>query len=106
MRCLWYLDCADDDKYGKVWLAKNAGWLEGVGCGFGGDDAIAALVEPDTYDIGVTDAEHKALCVRAKACIGFQLETGEDKYRDNEGLALLRQCADTDDWFAAHFVGV
>ena len=105
MRCLRALEDTEDDKYGKVWLAKNAGWLEGVGCGFGGDDALAVLIEPDTYDIDETDAEHKALRVRAKACIGFQLDTGEDEYRDNEGLAILHQCADADDWFAALSLG-
>lgn len=105
MRSLWGLDDADGDKFGKVWLAKNAGWLEGVGCGFGGDDALAALIEPDTYDIDEMDAEHKALHIHAKACVGVQMLFLDGKQPSGETLALLRQCADADDWLAAGELG-
>ena len=34
-----------DDNFGEVWLARNAGWQDGVECERGGDDALAALAE-------------------------------------------------------------
>ena len=48
-----------DDILGEVWLARNAGWLDGVGCERGGDDALAALVEADAHDADERDAEPK-----------------------------------------------
>ena len=105
MRCLWGLDDAEDDKFGRVWLAKNVGRLDGVGCGLGGDDALAALVEPDTCDIDEMDAEHKALHIRAKACVGVQMLFLDGKQPSSDTLALLHQCADADDWLAAEELG-
>ena len=70
MRSLKHLG---DDSFGEVWLARNAGWLDGVGCQQGGDDALAALVEADARVIGERDAERKAVWIRAKACVGEKL---------------------------------
>ena len=92
-----------DDFFGEVWLARNAGWLEGIGCERGGDDALAALVEADAHDIDERDTKHKAVWVRAKACVGEQLVVEESTLE--EGFAILRQCADADDCFAALVLG-
>ena len=102
MRTLWCI--RDKDVFGEVWLAKNAGWLDGVGCERGGDDALAALVEADASGIDVGDAKHKAVLIRAKACVGCAL-CPQDENIDEEAVAILRQCADEDDWFAACLLG-
>ena len=95
----------DDDILGEVWLARNAGWLDGVGCERGGDDALAALVEADAHDIDERDTECKAVWIRAKACVGTALFCDGDESTLEEGLVILRQCADADDWVAALVLG-
>ena len=94
-----------DDNFGEVWLARNAGWLDGVGCERGGDDALAALAEVDAHDTDEGDVESKAAWVRAKACVGVVLLSEKDESTLEEGLKILRQCADADDWIAAGELG-
>ena len=100
MRSLEHLG---DDNFGEVWLARNVGWLDGVGFERGGDDALAALVEADVHDVDERDMEHKAVWIRAKACVGEQLVLEEST--QEEGFEILRQCADADDCFAALVLG-
>ena len=89
-----------DDNFGEVWLARNAGWLNGIGCERGGDDALAALAEVDAYDVDERDTERKAVWVRAKACVGVTIIPPDDDSIDLEALMILRQCADANDCFA------
>ena len=94
-----------DDSFGEVWLARNAGWLDGVGCERGGDDALAALADADARDVGERDTERKAVWVRAKACVGEMLFLEKSGTVNEEALTILHQCSDAADWFAALTLG-
>ena len=71
----------------------------------GGEDALAALVEVDAHITDEWANEHKAVWIRAKACVGDNLFLKKNEDCREEALTILRQCTDADDLYATCVLG-